>query len=82
MNIIAKAIKGKEFIYSNKHSILCTNEEQAIKLANFLNTHEIINNDFKLNNNEVWHNYKIDIYDNQPSFKIKTTKNKISIVNI
>ena len=82
MDIIAKTIKGKEFIYSNKTSILCTNEKQAFKLAEFLNNNEISNNAFKLKDNEIWHNYKIDMYDNQPKFKIKTTKNKISVIEI
>jgi len=81
MDIIAKTIKGKEFIYSNKTSILCTSEKQAINLAEFLNTNEISNNAFKLKNNECWHAYIIDEYDSVPQFKIKTTKNKISVVN-
>lgn len=81
MFIVSKTIKGKEYLYSNKHSILCKNKKQAQQLASFLNNN---NNDtigdFKLKDNELYYVYEIDNYDTQPRYKLKNTKNKISIV--
>ena len=83
MFIISKTIKGKEYLYSKKHTILCKNEKQANKLANFLNLNNDTSiNDFKLKDNEIWHTYQIDEWDTPPIYKLKTTKNKISIVYI
>jgi len=80
MFIISKTIKGKEFVYSNKYSILCKNEKQARDLARFMNdNNETAIGDFKLNNGEIWHVYEIDQYDAVPRYKISITKNKISI---
>lgn len=81
MFIISKTIKGKEFIYSNKYSILCSGKEQAEKLASFMNTHNdsTIDN-FKLKENETWFSYEIDQYDTPPRYRLKTTRNKISVV--
>ena len=81
MYIISKALKGKEFLYSTKYTILCKSEIQANKLAKFLNEH----NDtalgiFKLKDNEIWHTYEIDNYDMPPRYKLKQTKGKIAIV--
>ena len=83
MNIISKTIKGKEFSYSKKFMILCNSEKQAKTLAKHLND----NNDntigiFKLKDNEVWCDYIIDKYDSEPAYRVKTTKNKISIVEL
>lgn len=81
MFIISKTIKGQEYLYSNKYSILCKNEKQAQQLASFLNNNN--NNtigDFKLKDNELYFVYEIDQYDTQPRYKLKNTKNKISIV--
>ena len=48
MFIISKTIKGKEFIYSNKYSILCNSQKQAQALAKFLNEHnDTALNDYK-----------------------------------
>lgn len=81
MFIISKTIKGKEFIYSNKYSILCFGKEQAEKLASFMNTHnDNTINDFKLKDNETWFSYEIDQYDTPPRYRLKTTRNKISVV--
>ncbi len=80
MFIISKTLKGKEYVYSTKHSILCKNEEQARKLASFMNEHnESATNDFKLKDNETWYAYKIDKYDTAPRYKLITTNRKISI---
>lgn len=81
MFIVAKTIKEKEFVYDNNYSIKCKNESQASKLAKHLNN----NNDtaigkFKLKDNEIWWVYEIDMYDSIPHYKLKTTKNKISLV--
>lgn len=81
MFIISKTIKGQEYLYSNKFSILCNSEKQAKLLAKFLNE----NNDsaidtFKLKENELWFTYKIDEYDTPPKYRLKNTKNKITIV--
>ena len=80
MYIISKAIKGKEFIYSTKYSILCSNKKQAEKLAEHLNTHnEDTQGGFKLKDNEIWYVYEIDKYDTPPRYKLSTTRGKISI---
>ena len=80
MFIISKTIKEKEFMYSNKHSILCNSQKQAQALAKFLNEHnDTAINDFKLKDNELWYVYEIDKYDTAPRYKISQTKGKISI---
>ena len=80
MIIISKTIKGKEFMYSNKYSILCNNQKQAQALAKFLNEHnDTTIDDFKLKDNELWYVYEIDNYDTIPRYKISQTKGKISI---
>ena len=80
MFIVAKTIKGKEFIYSNNFSILCKNKDQAEKLASHLNkNNETASEKFKLKENEIWYVYEIDKYDSVPMFKLKNTKNKITI---
>ena len=80
MIIISKTIKGKEFIYSNKYSILCNSQKQAQALAKFLNEHnDTAISDFKLKDNELWYVYEIDKYDTIPRYKISQTKGKISI---
>lgn len=80
MFIVAKTIKGKEFIYSNNYSILCKNEIQAKKLAKHLNE----NNDsavenWKLKENELWFVYEIDNYSAIPTYRLRNTKNSIKI---
>lgn len=80
MFIISKAIKGKEFLYSNYFTILCKNESQAQKLAEHLNSHnESCTEKFRLKENEIWFVYEIDKYDNKPNFKLSVTKDKILI---
>lgn len=80
MFIISKTIKGKEFMYSNKYSILCNSQKQAQVLARFLNEHnDTALNDFKLKDNELWYAYEIDKYDTVPRYKISQIKGKISI---
>lgn len=80
MFIISKTIKGKEFVYSTRHSILCSNKKQAEKLAEHLNTHnEDTQGDFKLKDNEIWYIYEIDKYDTPPRYKLSTTRGKIAI---
>lgn len=80
MYIVAKTIKGKEYIYDNKYSILCTSEKQAKKLATHLiNNNESAINEWKLKNGETWHIYQIDIYDKQPMYKLVATKTSIKI---
>ena len=81
MFIISKTIKGKEFLYSKRHSILCKNEKQAKELSDFLNSHnDTTLGNFKLKENEIYHVYEIDEYDTIPMYRLKSTKNKISIV--
>ena len=80
MYIISKTIKGKEFIYSTKYSILCKSKKQAEELATFLNNHdESATGGFKLKENETWHVYQIDKYSTPPEYRISNTKGKISI---
>ena len=80
MYIISKSIKGQEYLYSTKYSILCSSEKQANKLATFLNEHnDTTQGNFKLKDNEVWHMHEIDKYDTPPRYKLTNTKGKISI---
>lgn len=80
MYIISKTIKGQEFIYSKKHTILCKSRKQAETLAKYLNEHNDTSiGEFKLKDNEKWHTYFIDKYDPEPIYKVGTTKGKISI---
>lgn len=80
MFIVSKTIKGKEFVYSGNHSILCEDEKQAQKLAHFMNNHNDTALDiFKLKDDEIWHVYEIDKYDTPARYKLKNTKSKISI---
>ena len=81
MYIISKTIKGKEYIYWKKYSILCNSKKQAEKLAEHLNNHnEDTNGDFKLKDDEYYKVYEIDNYDPIPRYKLKSTKNKITLV--
>lgn len=83
MFIVSKTVKGKEFLYSSKYSILCKSESQANALADFMNKNNDTSiGDFRLKENEIWHVYHIDKYDTPPRYKLKTTKNRISIVEI
>lgn len=83
MNIISKTIKGKEYMYQKNYTILCNSEKQAKKLAEHLNkNNENAMGNFKLKDNEIWHDYKIDMYDNEPIYKLKSSKNKISIIRL
>lgn len=83
MYIISKTIKGKEFAYSKYYTILCNSEKQAKQLAEHLNkNNEDTIGDFKLKDNEIWYDYKIDKYDNEPIYKLKNTRNKISIIRL
>lgn len=80
MFIISKTIKGKEYIYSTKYTILCKDKKQADKLANFLNDNNDNSlGDFKLKDNEKWYTYEIYDYDMPPRYILSTTKNKITI---
>lgn len=80
MYIISKTIKGKEFMYSTKHSILCKSKKQADELATFLNNHNDTTSEvFKLKENEIWHIYQIDKYSTPPAYRVSQTKGKISI---
>lgn len=80
MYIISKTQKGREYLYSTEHSILCNSEKQAKMLAEHLNNHnETAMGDFKLKENEIWYVYQIDKYSTPPRYKISTTKGKISI---
>ena len=80
MFIISKTIKGKEYIYSKQHSVLCKNKAEAEKLADFMNSNnENAIGDFKLKDGEVWYVYEIDKYDTPPRYELSNTRGKISI---
>jgi len=80
MFIIAKTLKGREYLYSTKQSILCTNEQQARILAEHLNNNNDTTSElFKLKDGEVWFLYNIDQYDTPPAYKLVRTKGKISV---
>ena len=79
--IVAKTTRGNEFIHSREYSILCRSEKQARELSNHLNQNNEKNiNGWKLKENEIYHVYQIDNSDFQPIYKLKQTKNKISLV--
>ena len=81
MFIIAKALKGKEFMYKKSSMILCKNKKQANELAKFMNEHnDTTKEGWKLQDNETWYTYEIDEYDSVPPYKIKSTKGKIAVV--
>jgi predicted choloylglycine hydrolase len=83
MNIISKSLKGKEYMYKKDFMILCKNKNQAEQLSNFLNNNnENTQGIFKLKEGEIWHDYIIDKYDNEPKYKVKSIKNKIVITEI
>lgn len=81
MYIIAKALKGKEFMYSKKSSILCKSKKQAEKLAEFMNLHnETTKEDWKLKDNETWWVYEIGNFEIETiPYKIKKVNDKIVI---
>lgn len=80
MFIISKTQKGKEYLYSTKHSILCNSEKEARVLAEHLNNNnETSTGDFKLKENEIWWVYQVDKYSTPPRYKISKTKGKIAI---
>ena len=79
--IVAKTLKGKEFVYSNNYSILCNSKKEAEILARHLNEHnDSAVDDFKLKDNEIWYTYKIDNYSSVPKYKLINTKGKISVI--
>lgn len=79
--IIAKTLKGKEFMYSNNYSILCGSKKECEILARHLNNNnDSAINDFKLKDNEIWYVYEIDNYSSTPKYKLINTKGKISVV--
>jgi len=80
MYIISKSIKGQEYLYSIRYSILCSSKKKAQQLAQFLNEHnDETNEEFKLKDNEVWYMHEIDEYDAPPRYKLCNTKGKISV---
>ena len=83
MFIIAKTIKGQEYIHSKVYAFECNNKKQAVTIAEFLNNNnDNSKGDWKLKDNEIWRLYEIDNYDTQPFYKIKSVKGKISIIRI
>lgn len=83
MYIVAKTIKGHEFVYSNKYSILCGSEKQAETLRDFMNSNnETALDDFKLQDNETWYVYEVDRYDAPPRYELVNTRGKVSIRKI
>jgi len=58
MTILAKAIKGQEFLYSAK-SAHKVNKKNAGGIAECLN-----NCGFMLKDDEVWHVFEVDEYEN------------------
>lgn len=56
MKIIAKTVKGKEFLY-NVHSVHKVSEKSAGKILELLNSFG-----WKCKPGEIWHIYEIDNY--------------------
>ena len=69
MFVLAKTIKGKEFIYSvsSARKVSKASKDIICKIAN--------ENKYLLNDNECWHIYDVDSYDNayytNKAFKIR-----------
>ena len=83
MFIIAKTTKGKEYLYDIQQAIACKSKNQAETMAKHLTENNATAiGEFKLNAGEIWFAYEIDKYSNQPRYKFKTTKEKISITLI
>lgn len=57
MKILAKAIKGKEFMY-NVRSAHKVSARSAMVILDIVNEYR-----FQLKENEVWHLYDVDEYD-------------------
>jgi hypothetical protein len=57
MLVIAKAVKGKEFIYSAK-SARQVSKRSANTICNICNQCK-----YQIANSEIWHIYEIDCYD-------------------
>lgn len=66
MLILAKAIKGSEFMYDSKsaHSV---SKRSAKKIMDVLN-HENVR--WTLKENQIWHIYEVDIYDRAYDFAV------------
>lgn len=58
MYIVSKAVKGKEFTYSLYHSF------QVSKAAKEIICKALNDSRYMLKDNETWHIYEIDKYDN------------------
>lgn len=78
---ISKAVKGKEFLYSKKFTILCKTKKQAKQLADYLNENDKTTlGDWKLKDGETWHPYEDgDWYKDYILYKLKSTRGKIAI---
>lgn len=57
MTVIAKAIKGQEFLYnaSSAHKVNSSKVDIVLKVLN--------NAKYDIKENEVWHKYEVDRYD-------------------
>ena len=84
MVIIAKAPKGREYMYKISSMIKCRGRAQAEMVARYLteNNESVNTNDFRLGENEVWHIYTIDSYDHQPIYTTRTIKGNLVITRI
>ena len=62
MIVLAKAVLGHEFCY-NAHSAHAVSKRSASKIRDVLNE-----NKYLLKENEIWHIYDVDQYDNAYDF--------------
>ena len=81
MFTVCKTVIGKEYMRSREYSILCNSKKQAETLAETLNKNNSGSiGGWKLKEGEAWHTYTIDNYDHPPTYRLKSTRGKISVV--
>jgi hypothetical protein len=80
MKILAKTIKGKEFMYSRNGAVQIPESWNDAKVAAFING---INKHFKVAENETYHPYNIDQYDSVfPDYKATYRQGKAKLIRI
>lgn len=80
MKILAKTLRGREFMYSRKNVVQVPetwSNERVIKTIEGLNKY------FNVTNQETYHAYVVDRYDNiYPNYKALYRNNRVQIIRI
>ena len=80
MKILAKTIKGKEFLYSRNGAVQIPESWSDAKVNAFIDG---INKHFRVAENETYHPYKIDQYDLVfPDYKAAYRQGKATLTRI